>query len=246
METPTQSSWIVISDAHVSDAHGNCDAFFDMLAALERMSINIVFLGDIFELWVGIPRYESSLQQRFLEWCRRRKQHVEVGFIEGNHEFYVHHYHAKDFSWSSESSYSLDSCLLVHGDLANSRDKPYLLLRRATKNPITRTVIRWMPWGPDFVSFAKRKLDRGERPYKMDFPEAEIKGYAEQLSNGQADLVFMGHFHRCYEAQVAAGRVLVLPDWWSTQEIGRFDSRSGNYQVAHWRELLLGADFRPT
>jgi len=44
---------IIIADAHIDESRGNESAFFQMLEAIEKTDHDIVFLGDIFELWIA-------------------------------------------------------------------------------------------------------------------------------------------------------------------------------------------------
>src|SRR5210317_281851 len=48
---------IIITDAHISKAKGNHAIFFKMLESLEKNNQDLIFLGDIFDLWVALPRY---------------------------------------------------------------------------------------------------------------------------------------------------------------------------------------------
>ena len=66
---------IIITDAHISKANGNHAIFFKMLESLEKNNQDLIFLGDIFELWVALPRYEEKIQRDFIAWCRRQKSH---------------------------------------------------------------------------------------------------------------------------------------------------------------------------
>ena len=56
---------ILIADAHTGKA--NVGAFFEMLEAIADTGETVVFLGDIFDLWIGLPRYETDQHRRFLE-----------------------------------------------------------------------------------------------------------------------------------------------------------------------------------
>ena len=62
---------IIITDAHISKARGNHAIFFKMLESLEKNNQDLIFLGDIFDLWVALPRYEEEIHRDFIAWCRR-------------------------------------------------------------------------------------------------------------------------------------------------------------------------------
>lgn len=80
---------IIIADTHLSPTKGNIPEFFQMLDTFKKNNEDLVFLGDIFDLWIALPRYESDFHRKFLAWCREQRNHRIIGFIEGNHEFFV-------------------------------------------------------------------------------------------------------------------------------------------------------------
>ena len=61
----------IISDSHI-DAD-SAPRFFAMLDRLESRPEAVIFLGDIFELWIALPGYEEAHHQRFLDWVDRRR-----------------------------------------------------------------------------------------------------------------------------------------------------------------------------
>ena len=92
----------MIADAHIRRNQSDGGAFFDMLAALEGGPGDVVFIGDMLALWIALPRYENALHRAFLSWCRRQKAHRRIGFVEGNHEFFLARSHATAFTWSTD------------------------------------------------------------------------------------------------------------------------------------------------
>ena len=127
---------IIITDAHISKSKGNHASFFKMLESFERNSRDLIFLGDIFDLWVALPRYEEEIHREFIAWCRRQKIHRTIGYMEGNHEFYLANERASDFTWCSMDAWRRDAAgaLFVHGDRINRKDKNYLAFRKLAKN----------------------------------------------------------------------------------------------------------------
>ncbi|MCB1044322.1 MAG: metallophosphoesterase [Acidobacteria bacterium] len=230
--------YLVVSDAHVSSWYHNESVFFDMLQAIKETELNVVFLGDIFDLWIGVPRYETSAQKAFLVWCEEQKGVREIGFIEGNHEFFVHHYHRDVFSWSDSKQHIVGRVVFAHGDLANPKDINYLRFRRWTNNDFTRNLIRWMPWGPTITQRLKRKLEGSNKPFKLTFPAEEIGGYGSELAGASHDLVVIGHFHRETIIDMDSGKLFVAPDWWSTGRVALLEIQSGDIEVGPWQELL--------
>ncbi len=73
--TEKTEKYIFVADSHI---HGGKeeDNFFRMLKQLETLppSVAVVFLGDIFELWIAMRNYENESHARFCGWCRQQKQ----------------------------------------------------------------------------------------------------------------------------------------------------------------------------
>ena len=227
---------ILITDAHVSVAHDNVEPFFQMLEKIKDYDDIIVFLGDIFDLWVSLPGYQEECQRRFLEWCRERNQQKGVGFVEGNHEFFVVERNREAFSWSDGAGYESDGVLFVHGDLINPDDKKYFLLRRVTKNPLTRTIVRFLPFGARFAYYLKEKMKDANKEFKMGMPEAHIQNYAKQQFEAGHQHILVGHFHQPYRVDGPDGRFLqILPDWFATQFLSVYDGK--DVRSLHWKEL---------
>jgi UDP-2,3-diacylglucosamine pyrophosphatase LpxH len=231
---------IIIVDAHISEARSNFASFYKMLELLGDSAQDIVFLGDIFDLWLALPRYETDIHRQFLAWCRNQKNHRSIGFIEGNHEFFLAEERHENFTWCSPGPWTLDSRgnLFVHGDLINHSDKRYLLLRKLTKNRITKFIFRRLPFGPRIAPMFKRKFEKTNATFRKYLPEDKIKEFAEtQFTNG-VQTIFMGHFHQDYYYRNSESRELyVLPDWHSTHKVTLYEPDSSKITSIHWKQL---------
>ncbi len=186
---------------------------------MERQNEDLVFLGDIFDLWVALPGYENELHRRFLAWCRHQKKRRTIGFIEGNHEFFLAENHARDFSWCSSGPWYLDrqGRLFCHGDLINRRDVRYLTFRKLSKNRYARILMKGLPLGPALVESLKRHLKHTNTAFRRRLPVGQIKTFAEARFREGARTVFAGHFHQAYTYQNSQGRQLhSLPAWYTT------------------------------
>jgi len=232
---------IIVSDAHVSATHGNSDAFFDMLDALAETDRDLLFLGDIFDLWISLPRYEEPMQRAFLAWCARQRDRREIGFVEGNHEFFVAERQAHHFSWASGDGRRMGALLAVHGDLINRADKNYLRFRRLAKNPLTKTLTRFMPFGPDLAVRLKRRLSYTNQAFRIGLPYEALNEYARHWFRQGVETILVGHFHEKYHFQgERGGHLYVLPDWYASGEISLFDRDAGGLKSLPWRQLVSG------
>ena len=89
---------LLIADSHVRPGKNSFGAFFQMLSWIETTNYDVVFLGDIMELWIGLKGYEGEIHKRFLSWCAAEKKHRKIYFLEGNHEYFVLPGHARYFT----------------------------------------------------------------------------------------------------------------------------------------------------
>lgn len=228
----------MVTDAHVSEAYGNVAPFFQMLNRISTTQDDVVFLGDIFELWIGMARYEGREHAQFLNWCLEEKKRRTIGFVEGNHEFFVVQKHKKAFTWSSDSGHldKENGRLFVHGDLINRDDRNYLRFRRLSKNLITKAIVRFLPRGPHLVNKLKLKLKTTNQDFRMGLPREAIDTFAKQRFQGGIKHVVVGHFHQAYEySGKADGTLIVLPDWYSHRSVTLL--RPEGHQTIPWQEI---------
>ncbi len=147
---------ILIADSHISIKNNNVDDFFQMLQKVEETEHDIIFLGDIFDLWISIPRYQTEPQLKFLDWCSKEKNNRIVGFIEGNRDFFVQKYNEKHFSWVEKNSRTIEinnkKIFLCHGDAINVNDKQYQILRKVTKSMFIEFLFKFLPFGPSLAN----------------------------------------------------------------------------------------------
>ncbi len=222
--------WLMIADAHLSCREPE-DAFFRMLDSVSRLpgDIGIVFLGDIFDLWIALRGYENAEHRRFLEWCRREKTRRQIVFLEGNHEFFVAKTYPDAFSYSSEDSYVDGPLQWLHGDRINRKDYTYTLLRFVLRNFLTR----WFLWcigptfGPTFAHYVRERLRATNQAHKQSFPEPIALKF---LSSCPSDsIIFVGHFHDRLTKTMDDNRILeVLPAYAYASELAFYDpSRPG-------------------
>ncbi len=220
---------IIIADAHVSKAKGNFPPFFRLLDALAGQDDDLVFLGDIFDLWVALPRYENELHRHFLAWCRYQKTRRSIGYLEGNHEFFLTESHAEAFSWCSPGPWHLDrqGHLFCHGDQINTQDIRYLTFRKLSKNRCAKRLLTHLPLGPAVVEYLKRRLKYTNPAFRRRLPGAQIAAFAEARFREGAHTVFAGHFHQAHLYQNSQGRQLhTLPAWYTTGCVSHWDSQN--------------------
>jgi UDP-2,3-diacylglucosamine pyrophosphatase LpxH len=230
---------IVITDAHVGRARAGTAEFFQMLARIEDVAGDLVFLGDVFDLWIALARYENELHRRFLAWCRRQKRLRSIGFMEGNHEFFVAQERASAFSWCTESPCRQEGGLLfVHGDQIDRGDLNHRFFRRLTRNRLAKTILRLVPGGPRLAGGIAARLRISNRRLRAGLPVQAIRRFGEARLGGAVHTVLVGHFH--HEQRLgggAGGQLVLLPDWHGSKRITLFDADRRAADTRHWRQL---------
>lgn len=157
-----------------------------------------LFLGDIFEVWLGLPELETDAQRAFLWWVAdRRSAGRWVGFWMGNREYFLDRY-AHCFDYMGEGTggeLPHEKLAFEHGDLLNVRDWMYRLW-----NLVSRSTAVWL-----FVRLLSRKLtrlmvkkleqalNRPDRKTTFAFP---LKSFRAALAEHPMEWYLLtGHFH---------------------------------------------------
>lgn len=233
------NNYILVADSHLRE--DAAEEFFDMLAAIRQYGpAGVIFLGDIFELWIAFDGYESSIHTRFLDWCREAKNHFEVGFILGNHEFYVMEPHGGAFSWITEESHITSGLLCMHGDLINRADKHYMLLRKILRSRLIRFLLKITSRtiGPAVSDRVRRSLKTTNRRFKRQLPMTELENFARTVPPDRVRRIYAGHFHQHAVLDPSDSVPLeILPAWEVGGEIVLLTPEGGS-SCAPWRELL--------
>ena len=216
----------------VADVHLNGDdpvALENFLAFLERESEGcgaIIFLGDLFDLWLGPPLLQEPhhlLLTDALDGFRRRG--FLLAYAEGNRDLFVaHHFDRKLFHLATGGAIILTRggrrFVLVHGDRLNRIDYNYRIWNRLVRSGLVRLLLGALPprWTMRAAAALERSLRSTNRRFRTYFPHVQCERYARAQFGRGADVVLLGHFHQRLYFQYGAGsgpggEVYVLPDW---------------------------------
>lgn len=229
---------ILISDAHINCEGEATDQFFSMLNKISQTDQDVIFLGDIFELWIALPRYEQSIHLRFLEWCKQEKEKRSIGYIEGNHEFFLSENYGDCFTWSS-TDFRHDTAhkiLFSHGDMVNKNDLSYRRFKKATKNGLSKFLAQYMPFAPALVKYIKKKLTNKNKQ-RGYLPEEMLKEYADETFDDTITSIILGHFHREFHYQSGINNFFAIPDWMETGKVTIYRDSPGTLKSYHWSEI---------
>ena len=198
------------------------------LAALENYLEHanadaILFLGDLFEVWVGDDSLEGgSFEQRAASLLRASAQRQPLYFMHGNRDFLLSPKAAAQCGMQllpdpvrftlGEHTY-----LLSHGDALCLDDTDYMAFR---------ATVRGAQWQQNFLAqpLAKRRevaaqMRAQSEARRLEQPAAAIvdvdaKAAADWLAQADCNTLIHGHTHRpAQHALPGGGTRVVLSDW---------------------------------
>lgn len=228
---------LVVADVHLSPEDPDSQACF--FGFLEREVADsklgtIVFLGDLFDLWLGPPHLQEQHHRELAgRLAAMRERGLRLAYIEGNRDLFVARYHRDLFHRATEGSLLLRRggrlFSLVHGDRLNRIDYNYRAWNMMVRNPAAHLLLRLLPrgWTLRAAAGLERRLRRTNRRFRTYFPHAQCERYAREQFRRGCDVVLIGHFHRRLHVDypdldgngstVHGGEVYVVPDWLSHQ-----------------------------
>ncbi len=229
---------ILIADAHITQEREQ--EFFEMLEAIAGTQEDLLFLGDIFDIWIPFPQYEKEFHRRFLEWCSREKTRRRIVFLEGNHEFHIQTEHREAFTATGVQWSLAEGVLAFHGE--NTALSPLGVTRIVLafiRSDLGRCILRWTPGGPWIARFFKRCM--AHNPNKQFIlPQEEITKYLMSFRKTHPFRdVILGHYHNFYQWELPdGGTCTILPAWFKEGTIARYPQEGTKVQIENWRTLL--------
>ena len=222
----------LVADSHLGDARAPGPEFVEMLSRLPDARA-VVFLGDLFQVWLALPKYWDANSRAVLEGFRRlQAAGTRTVFVVGNREFFLPRTEratrarnlpfdaivpgAAVLAWSGRR-YGL-----THGDVVNRRDSQYLKWRRFSRGRAFEALFRAMPGGVArrIAQKLERALATTNREIKIQYPADELEAFARAVLPG-LDGFFIGHFHRDELIAVSGQRAAlrIVPDWFSRKTL---------------------------
>ena len=191
--------------------------------------------GDLFHYLIAHKNFRtSSVDKVFARLRALRDSGVAVHYVEGNRDFFIKKSFVEDAVTDIALEYPIvagaKKYLIVHGDMINDRDLPYRFWRRASKNPVSKLGVNFIPKkiARRFVDSVEARLSRSNFKHKSQLPIATMQEYArKRAAEGFTDVV-LGHFHEKVVIPTEGGAtVTVLPPWYETGEAMVIDEQTG-------------------
>jgi UDP-2,3-diacylglucosamine hydrolase len=217
----------LVADAHLGGPGGDPEPLLAQLRALPGSGCErLLFMGDLFQAWVGFPQFEPhGLAELLPLLTRLRAGGIRVDYLEGNRDFFLAGSpYAEFFDFVGDEIAFLSGgvrYLAVHGDGLDDNDVQYRLWRRATKSPPVRLLIRALParLARRLVDSTERKLAQTNFKHRVEIPVAAIERFAARRLQAGHDVLLLGHFHEERRWQVPGGEVWLLPAWFRTRRL---------------------------
>ena len=228
----------VIGDSHIGLADGNekdINAWMDRLAALEPGALYLN--GDLFHYLIAHPTFKTSSVVKVMEKFREiRDRGIPIHYVEGNRDFFIKGSFVEDAVTDIRMEYAVPAgpnrYLIVHGDMINDRDWQYRFWRRASKNPLTKLGVNFIPKtiARRFVDNMEARLSRSNFKHKMRVPVEHLEAYGRKRARDGFTHTVLGHFHEKLVLDAGPSMtVTVLPPWYETGEAMRIDSVTGEF-----------------
>ena len=183
---------ILVADPHWGDALTGLKA-----ATAAHPEADWLFLGDVFDVWVGFPGMETEAQRTFLAWVdQRRAAGRWVGLWLGNREYFLDR-HAARFDLLGEGlggALPDEALAWEHGDLVNTADRQYRTWNLVSRSGLVWLLFRLLPGriARRVSAWLEQKLHTTNTAYKLTFPREAFRA-AAQAHPGATFLT--GHFH---------------------------------------------------
>jgi UDP-2,3-diacylglucosamine hydrolase len=217
----------IIADSHLGGPGGPAGPFIEQLRELrEKGCERLILLGDIFQVWIGDPRFETSDIKAVVEALRDlRRQGMRIDYVEGNRDFFLAGSPYADAfdSVVLETAFEVDGVryLAVHGDGLNDKDRQYRFWRWLSKSAPVRFGVCHIPrpLAHRMVHSTEQRLSQTNFKHKVRLPEEAIRSYAERRLAEGHDVLLLGHFHEPQVWKVQGGEVRLLNAWFRSRTV---------------------------
>ncbi|MEM7674427.1 MAG: metallophosphoesterase [Myxococcota bacterium] len=215
--------WI-IGDVHASSP--DAELFRLLTAAVERQA-DLLFMGDLFEAWLGPERFWSNAMRPLLETLRQcRRAGLRVTFVQGNRDYLTAGLAGDVFDdvWTKPSLRTIGGqpTWVLHGDGIDARDHAYRTWRTISRGRVANALLRGLPsrWGQRLPTWTAHRLESTNRAFKDgQLPEAALCEVAREARRAGAHRCLLGHFHTGANLDFDGTTVRIVPGWRETRTV---------------------------
>lgn len=216
---------LIVADAHLGSMAGDVEAFVAFLEREAAGAARLVLLGDLFDLWLGLERLQTTAQRRVVTALRSlRRRGARLWYVEGNRDYFLAPAFSPDpFEQVAGEGLDLDSdggrTRFEHGDRINVHDRGYQRWRRFSRSAGVRGAFAAIPGRPAaaLATWLERRFRTTNLEHRACFPEELCRERARRVFAAGAQRLFLGHFHRAWDWETEVGgrrcRATVVPAW---------------------------------
>ena len=161
-----------------------------------------LFLGDVFDVWVGLSGLETEPQRSFLWWVQERRVGGRwIGLWAGNRDFFLDRF-AGQFDLLGEGvggALADEALAFEHGDLVNGADRRYRFWNLVSRSAFTWVLVSLLPpsLGQRLASRLERSMRTTNQSYRLAFPREQ---FITAAAEHPGSTFLAGHFHTHEEA----------------------------------------------
>ncbi len=225
--TPGSGRVAVLADAHIGGPGGPAGPLVEQLEALPGAGCErLVLLGDLFQIWVGSPKFETADHRAVAAaLAGLRDAGVRLEYIEGNRDFFLagSAYDALFHEISLSLAFTVGErrYLAVHGDGLDPSDLKYRFWNKLSKSRLSRVLWFGLPTrlAHYLAESTERRLADTNFKHKVRVPEDVLRRFAQaRLAEGH-DEILLGHFHEPLRYELEGGVLRVVDAWFNSRTI---------------------------
>lgn len=231
-----------VSDAHLGSGEKSDDQtkqkLLDFFNTVNKHGDRLYIVGDLFDFWF---EYRSVIPRQYFDILIALRELVtkgiKVGFITGNHDFWVDNFFIKDMGISVhkvplEVTINGYRLLIAHGDGLAKKDRGYRLLKKVLRHPLNIRLYRLLH--PDIAFALAGFFSKTSRNYKeLKNVDEEYIEYAKSRFQEGFDFVILGHTHRPQVYHNGEKTYINTGDWLNHFTYAKLEK--GRLSLEHWK-----------
>jgi UDP-2,3-diacylglucosamine hydrolase len=195
---------IFVADSHFAQDKQQFLEFLEYIDALETKPVQMIFLGDNFDLLVGQIKEHKYKYHYILKLINDLSKEIEIIYFEGNHDFNLKVFfpnidvipiQKQPLLFQDDSS----NFIFSHGDCYGSAS--YDIFAKIIRSSIVVRVLSLFDFSYFFIKKIEDKLSKKSICGKWDLSQVakkRVKLFNEMFNPifGKIDFVVEGHFHQ--------------------------------------------------
>ena len=209
-----------MADPHFHEGDPALGTFFAWLEAFRRSGTpDLVLLGDLFRVWVGLPGAQGREQREVLGALGAlASEGRRVVYVVGNRDYFAEEAGRAAGMLVSEGwerTVGGRRVRFEHGDLINTSDRQYLMWREFSRSRGVLGLVRSLPDRRKMAlaRWLEARMADTNASYRDYEPRGEIRRWSSRLAAEGVSLAVVGHFHREAQWLVNGMEVLLLPQF---------------------------------